>query len=116
VRDIRMGWHAQLPGRGWALVNGVGPLGGDVMLFVASGLHDEDTVRVPATTTLMTRTPAEQIQWIEDRRQGARGGGPVSQVHFDQQLMAAVADAHAAADWPERGDDGHLYTGLGDES
>ncbi len=96
--DVRRGWHVTLPETGWALVLGVGIVGpgkGDVQITVRTGIHEELTEQMPRSTRLDTRTPEEQIQYIEARRLAqmpGRGLGPVSRLHFDEQVTHALAE------------------------
>lgn len=41
---------------------------------------------------------------------------PNSAAEHMARCLAAVPDAVVVPDWPERGEDGHLYTGMGDDS
>lgn len=91
--DVQIGWHVQLPEIGWTLVLGIGRIGcgsGDVQLTVRVGIRDEHTEQMPRHTRLLTRTPEEQIRHIEAGRSSARGGGPVSRMHLDQQAQEPV--------------------------
>lgn len=95
VREVKRGWHVQLPS-GWHLVLDAtaNDFIGDVMLVLRVGARGRRAVPLPAKDKLMTRTPQEQIQWIEARRMAApgHGDGPVSLVHRDELLMGLVAD------------------------
>jgi len=96
VRDVKTGWHVQLPS-GWHLVLQAlsNSFTRDVMLVLRDGPYGERGVPLLPADRLMTRTPQEQIQWVEASRlaRGPRGGlGPVSRVHLDEQLMGLVAD------------------------
>jgi hypothetical protein len=94
--DVRIGWHV-LTDDGWRLVLAAHPPvgAGSVLLVVREGMHEERDLRLTRLTRMMTRTPQEQIAHIEAQRVDApprRGMGPVSRLHFDQQVTAALAD------------------------
>lgn len=94
--DVRMGWHIQADD-GWRLVLAAYPPHGEgsVLLVLREGMREEKDVRLTRLTRLMTRTPEEQIAHIEALRVAATPGaglGPVSRLHFDQQVQAALAD------------------------
>lgn len=99
VRDVRCGWHVQLPS-GWYLVlDAIGnDLTRDVMLVLRDGPHGERDVPLPAKDRLMTRTPQEQIQWVEAQRLDADGDGPVSRLAADESLMDLLRDAFREGD------------------
>lgn len=97
VSVVRTGWHIELPDGVWRLVTGVGLLGGgEVLLSVSVGLHDEDCLEYGRAVFLMTRTPEEQIRFIEAQRleraagPGLRGVGPVSRIHYQGEISAAL--------------------------
>jgi hypothetical protein len=94
--DVRMGWHVLLEGAWRLVMQARTPLGeGPVLLVLREGMHDERDERLPRMRRLMTRTPQEQIQQVESERLAAmpgRGLGPVSRLHFDQQLFVRVAE------------------------
>lgn len=99
ARGIKMGWHVQLPGDDWRLVLAP-PLynpGSDWMLItVREGLHDSRDVQLRGKTQVMTRTPPEQIAFIESERLArplGRSMGPVSRLHLREQVSDALADA-----------------------
>lgn len=100
VTQVRTGWHIQVPDGAWRLVTGVGVLrGGEILLSVSVGLHDEDALEYRKSQRLETRTPEEQIQFIESQRlehvaQDGRGGfGPVSRIHYEDQIVAELRAA-----------------------
>lgn len=89
ARQIKMGWHVQLAGA-WELVLDAIPsqVTKDVLLVLRDGLHGERTLALATDYRPMTRTPQEQIQWVEARRLAARNGhgpGPITQLHLKQQ-------------------------------
>lgn len=91
--DVQIGWHVRLPETGWTLVLGIGRCGpgkGDVQLTVRVGIRDEHTEQMSRHTRLATRTPEEQIRFVEARRSSARGGGPVSRIQLDEATAALM--------------------------
>ena len=93
--DVKIGWHVRLPEVGWTLVLGVGLVGagaGDVQLTVRVGFLDEHTEQMDRHERLPSRTPEEQIRWIEAGRSSACGGGPVSRLALDEATKALLAD------------------------
>ena len=103
ARGIKMGWHVRIPsGVGWRLVTCPphwSQQGDRVLLTVREGLHGEKDFVFRGSEQLHTRTPAEQIQWIEAQRverSPRRGYGPVSRLHLREQTLAALSDAMLA--------------------
>lgn len=94
ARDIRTGWHVKLGGT-WRYVLSaiVAASGREVTLVLREGLHGEQDKLLPGRATFPTRTPQEQIQHIEAERIAQRGRGPVSRLHADSELLAALGDA-----------------------
>lgn len=94
ARDVRRGWHLLLHGA-WRLVEGADLWRDRVELTLHAGLHDIETVPLSSSECVLTRTPAEQIAYIEAVRLARTPGaglGPVGRIHFDDQVMAAIAD------------------------
>lgn len=91
VRDVRTGWHALIDGQWRYVLDAIRAHDGkNTTLILREGLNGERDVPMASTATLATRTPAEQIQWIEAQRVNARGGGPVSRLHLDQETQAVL--------------------------
>jgi hypothetical protein len=103
ARGIKMGWHVRVPlGGGWRLV--VSPPRWSqerdrVLVTVREGLHGEKDHVFRGSEQLETRTPAEQIAWVEAQRlehSPKRGYGPVSRLHLRELTLAALGDAMLA--------------------
>lgn len=93
ARDIRTGWHVQLPDTGWRLVLAADRDLERVLLTVPDGLHTQTQVDLSSIAALPTRTPAEQIQFIEAQRiadSPQYGYGPVTRLHTQQQWDAVL--------------------------
>lgn len=99
ARGIKMGWHVRVPYVGWRLVTCPphwSQQGDRVLITVREGLHGEKDHVFRGSEQLETRTPAEQIAWIEQQRLAnspRRGYGPVSRLHLQQLTLAALGDA-----------------------
>lgn len=94
ARETRRGWHLLLHGA-WRLVEGADLWRDRVELTLHAGLHDIETVPLSPSARVLTRTPAEQIAYVEAVRLARAPGaglGPVGRIHFDDQVMAALAD------------------------
>lgn len=98
--DVRMGWHVQIDDD-WRLVKAVRPMGAadDEVLLVLRDGREERRERMSPRKRLMTRNPEEQIQYVEAGRLAApppppgRDYGPVSRIHHDQQILAALGES-----------------------
>lgn len=99
AREVRRGWHVQLDGV-WRLVESADATAPSphhvhgVVLTVRTGMHDTETVVMPRDQRLPTRTVPEQIRYVEACRVAqmpGRGLGPVGRVHFDQEVLKAIA-------------------------
>lgn len=63
--DVRTGWHVRDHGV-WHLVLDVAAQPGEaVLLVLREGAHESQDLRLPRFARLMTRTPEEQISYVE---------------------------------------------------